>query len=338
MDCRSFQVSEASTLPLKNGCGRFFIVSEIDMHKEYYCPECKTGHSPAHQYTEMFPSYERRTLEPTLISSAAGSRDHARTSRLPELVAAWRESEADFISKSKDLSAKQNQLSSSLKTSLRSGHADLDVWCGDFPSSGMIVAGQLYLPRRLEPRTSAKDGSYLPTPRANDAQKRGDFDATNPRNGLPGAVRLLWPTPTAQDYGSNQGGGAGRVGEKRPSLNTIARMWPTPKASEATRGVSPAEARRKSPSLSSIAVGLWSMPNARDHKDRHSPKRHGQHSPSIAVQVSETGHPGYLNPHFIEAIMGYSTGWSELTDWATQWFRSKRAKRSSVSRESGVSA
>jgi hypothetical protein len=327
--------SAESTLPSQSGFFRSPIVKSSPTLKRFYCHGCKV---PRFIWPQSGMTCEHCGAQICQESISFTADSPAKTSHLPALEQAWLESEADFISKSKGLSAKQNQLSSSLKTSLRSGHADLDVWCGDFPSSGMIVDGQLYQPLKLVPRTSAKDGSYLPTPRANDAEKRGNFDANNPRNGLPGAIRLLWPTPTAQDYGSNQGGGAGRVGEKRPSLNTIARMWPTPKASEATRGASPAEARRKSPSLSSIAVGLWSTPNARDHKDRHSPKRHGQHSPSIAVQVSETGHPGYLNPRFIEAIMGYSTGWSELTDWATQWFRSKRAKRSSVSRESGVSA
>jgi hypothetical protein len=39
---------------------------------------------------------------------------------------------------------------------------------------------------------------FWPTPRANDSQKRGDFDATNPRNGLPAAVKL-WATPVARD-------------------------------------------------------------------------------------------------------------------------------------------
>jgi len=37
-----------------------------------------------------------------------------------------------------------------------------------------------------------------PTPRSNDAEKRGDFDATNPRNGLAGAVKLA--TPQARDF------------------------------------------------------------------------------------------------------------------------------------------
>jgi hypothetical protein len=40
--------------------------------------------------------------------------------------------------------------------------------------------------------------AFWPTPRANDAEKRGNFDVTNPRNGLPAAVKL-WPTPQASD-------------------------------------------------------------------------------------------------------------------------------------------
>jgi hypothetical protein len=42
----------------------------------------------------------------------------------------------------------------------------------------------------------------------------------------------LLPTPTASNYGSNQGGQAGRVGPKRHSLRSMARhgLWPTPTA------------------------------------------------------------------------------------------------------------
>jgi hypothetical protein len=43
----------------------------------------------------------------------------------------------------------------------------------------------------------------IPTPRANDAEKRGNFDTSNPRNGLP-AFAKKWPTPTAPMFkGSN---------------------------------------------------------------------------------------------------------------------------------------
>jgi hypothetical protein len=48
----------------------------------------------------------------------------------------------------------------------------------------------------------------------------------------------LLPTPSAVSYGSNQGGGMGRVGPVRLSLETMARrqMWPTPQRHDATGG------------------------------------------------------------------------------------------------------
>ncbi len=52
-----------------------------------------------------------------------------------------------------------------------------------------------------------------PTPRANDAEKRGDFDATNPRNGLPAAVKMF-PTPTARDFRSPGRSRLERTGSK----------------------------------------------------------------------------------------------------------------------------
>jgi hypothetical protein len=44
----------------------------------------------------------------------------------------------------------------------------------------------------------------------------------------------LLPTPTAVDYGTNQGGEMGRIGPERPSLEHMARrnLWPTPTAKD----------------------------------------------------------------------------------------------------------
>jgi hypothetical protein len=58
---------------------------------------------------------------------------------------------------------------------------------------------------RVTPRKSREGGTLIeavsarstwPTPRANDAEKRGNFDLENPRNGLPAAAKK-WPTPCA---------------------------------------------------------------------------------------------------------------------------------------------
>jgi hypothetical protein len=43
-----------------------------------------------------------------------------------------------------------------------------------------------------------------PTPKANDSEKRGEFDLENPRNGLPAAVKK-WPTPAARDWKGTNG-------------------------------------------------------------------------------------------------------------------------------------
>ena len=59
-------------------------------------------------------------------------------------------------------------------------------------------------------------GRMLPTPRANDPEKRGNFNPHNPRNGLPAAVRLL--TPCATDWkGRTNWQAAGRDGPQRLS-------------------------------------------------------------------------------------------------------------------------
>jgi hypothetical protein len=81
--------------------------------------------------------------------------------------------------------------------------------------------------------------SLMPTP-ANQSQSGG----LRLEGGSAGRKRLremgLFRTPCATDYGSNQGGAAGRVGPKRPNLKAallatpLARDWRSGKTSEAT--------------------------------------------------------------------------------------------------------
>ena len=89
-----------------------------------------------------------------------------------------------------------------------------------------------------------------PTPKANDAEKRGNFDTTNPRNGLPAA----------------------------------AKSWPTPVASM-SKGSSPASLTRKS--------GADRSSDRLDH----------------AVMASDGGQ---LNPTWVEWLMGWPLGWTDL--------------------------
>jgi hypothetical protein len=127
----------------------------------------------------------------------------------------------------------------SWKTAQFSLLGDLVPFSGTWPRSGLMRDGECYPLPNAEPLTSGSGSGFWPTPctpnggrvnkatdiatkgsrpdgrkvqislesaakswstpLANDAEKRGDFDATNPRNGLAGQAKA-WGTPTAQDH------------------------------------------------------------------------------------------------------------------------------------------
>lgn len=305
--------SGALTSPSANGSRQFFIVSESDMPKAYCCLACRMV---------SFQSLQSGMTCGRCISSQASSTSCtadslAKTCQPPALEQVWRESEADFISNSKELSKKQSLLSSFLKTSLQFGHADLAVWCGDFPNSGMTCAGQLFLPQKLEPRTLGKDGFSWPTPETRERrdsievfQRRCEkriAKGKQPFNPSLDIAVKLWPTPRAQ---SANGSGPSRTGN-RTDLQTAVTRWPTPRASDTKGAVSLTQT-----SIRRLADGKATLPEA--------------------MQVATGG--GQLNPMWVEWLMGYPLEWTVCADWATQWFRNKRAKRSSVSQESEASA
>ena len=59
----------------------------------------------------------------------------------------------------------------------------------------------------------------IPTPRANDAKKVGNIDATNPRNGLAGFVRM--PTPASSDWKGSSEPGQRRGQLTDPTMEVI---------------------------------------------------------------------------------------------------------------------
>lgn len=117
----------------------------------------------------------------------------------------------------------------------------------------------------------------------------------------------LLPTPTASTYGSNQGGAGGRVGKVRLSLGAMA------------------------------AKNQWPTPIARDWKGDPGKNRQSYSLPREVRRASpETS--GQLNPMWVEWLMGYPTGWTELNVSVIQWYRCKQEKPLKSSRELGVSA
>jgi hypothetical protein len=99
---------------------------------------------------------------------------------LQELASAWEASEADFLTTSQGLSAKQTRALYFSKTSQQLELVASMASSKHLPSSGMIVDGRLYQPQKLVPSTFANDGSYLPTPTASDYGKNNGRNTRDP--------------------------------------------------------------------------------------------------------------------------------------------------------------
>lgn len=155
--------------------------------------------------------------EELLTSFRAASR--VRTYPRPAKVSESGVSKADCGEPCFEWFAKFNPATSSWKIRQLSLFEDLDESLETWPRWGTMRNGECFPLPTLEHDTSVKECSSLPTPRANDAEKRGDFDPTNPRNGLPAAVRRL-PTPTCAD--------AKNIGPNNSSQDNLHKISPLP--------------------------------------------------------------------------------------------------------------
>ena len=141
----------------------------------------------------------------------------------------------------------------------------------------------------------------------------------------------LLPTPTTQDNPQVRGEGK-TIGTKRgTTLGGYARMWATPRTTDGTGGPRKLDERGRrisqtNPDLvfgANLAdqVRMWPTPTTRDHKGGYlgGRIRDGKVSMDtldVAVQHTDnqqkTG--GQLNPQWVEWLMGYPEGWTDLKD------------------------
>lgn len=113
-------------------------------------------------------------------------------------------------------------------------------------------------------------------------------DGTAPRDIQPAAKGsgggAEWPTPTASPSGSNQGGAGGRIGPVRLSLEYAVRDWPT------------------------VTVA-----DARGSGGRQDDRGNVCHS--LTDRVEQEGGSRVLSPAWVEALMGFPSGWVTSPDW-----------------------
>ena len=183
---------------------------------------------------------------------------------------------------------------------------DSTLFSGKWPASGMTQSGRLFPQPQLVRLIVEIVSSLWPTPVSSSSMAE-DISTVRARldNGKPYKSRLIeaialaptpsgnWPTPTVSDiYADNLKSSQQTDGSMHSvSLAHAVRMWPTPTTQEVEHPHAELtlNGRRKSKDgLTSHILGL--------------------------ADAVATGNGGRLNPMWVEWLMGFPLGWTDLED------------------------
>lgn len=111
---------------------------------------------------------------------------------------------------------------------------------------------------------------------------------------------LATPTASTSSNGRSERFKRGRT----PNPQEFVQMWPTPCASETRQGLQiRREGKKGSQQSLSTVVRLWTTPTAADSQGTTG----GNNSRSLRTDVG-----GQLNPTWVEWLMGFPLGWTDL--------------------------
>lgn len=243
---------------------------------------------------------------------------------------------------------------SQLKTSRRSKAGASTASSVTLPRSGSMRSGCVSERPTWAPLTAENGSSSWPTPVASDNENRNtghspSHGTTRGKTLAGEAMSREWPTPSSSSYGTNQGGAAGRSGPVRPSLDTLARLWPTTTMDARASGASyPTTAtHQQGTTLTDAAVRQWATPTSRDWKDgacadanvptnsllgRQVLRASGPQVPTTSTDGAKSSRSGRtLNPRFVEWLMGWPIGSSDCGFSETESSSSKPPSRTASS-------
>ena len=226
-----------------------------------------------------------------LMSSAAGF--PAKTSAQPERAQGLPVSDPASGQRLPDWLASYDPATSSWKTSQLCLDGALEPYSETWPRSGMARSGIAYRLPPLVPLTAGTASGSWPTPRSCSAMSANVTENTaNARfSNLETAVaRTMWQTPVANDAVDRAKGSFNSRGE--PKLSAQVKMWPT--ASARDWKDTPGMARTKT------------------NPDGSERQRTDQLARAVYSEQDSHKGDGSLNPTWVEWLMGFPLGWTDL--------------------------
>ena len=184
-------------------------------------------------------------------------------------------------------------------------------------------SGHVFRQVLWEPATSVIGGGLLPTPTTITPHQNSNSRAGNGSPLLQMSVEMgLLPTPQARDHKRPSKPDSPRMQRKQeqgwsPSLEEALMLLPTPKASDGERGRDKARARPDTKSrelATTVRDRMLPTPTVNDSKNSTLPPsqidRDGLAGAMLRDDSIPTGEATYLNPSFVEEMMGFPVGWT----------------------------
>lgn len=203
------------------------------------------------------------------------------------------------------------------------------IWSG-----GGITSSCLILKLRLsERRTEDPECSLWATPNAMDSlpprtdegirkiangARKGRTRPSNLREQVDERTMHLWPTPTQRDYkGTNSMEHLQRPHAHQKQLPNMVKLWPTPRAQSSTGKSNPPN-RQGTADLQTM-VALFPTPTTGaglnggtgNFQQLQKLKETGVITEEERRNMSQ-GNGGQLNPTWVEWLMGFPIGWTDL--------------------------
>jgi hypothetical protein len=251
----------------------------------------------------------------------------ARTSAQPEKARGSTAHAAGFGEKWRELSVRYDPDSFSWKTHRCLWDEDLSACSLTLPKWGLMRDGVLSERMTLVLHTAVTDAGLWPTPQAMEATNDLKFtcsgDGREKPNKLGWAIaRAMWQTPVADDACNRAAGKWSSRGEPKLSAQV---MWPTPKANDAEKrgNFDTSNPRNGLPA----AAKAWPTPTVNDSRNSTLPPSQAKHDniPGALLRDGEMA-GGQLNPTWVEWLMGWPLGWTDLKPLETDRCRNAQQR------------
>ena len=200
---------------------------------------------------------------------------------------------------------------------------DLEPFLETWPQWGLMRDGECWEQRTLAQTTKGTESGLrqqmFPTPVKSESHGSAAFKLTDAVQASLGKTMpkyqqnpqkweefQKWPTPTVQD--SEQAGGKGCIASSKRglSLHQATQLWPSPNARD-WKDSGASQGNRKFPNLGTQVH--WTTPVSDDTS--HRTKKYAQGGTPLSMQAG-----GKLNPTWVEWLMGWPLGWTDLNPLA----------------------